>query len=76
MIATWYWVSIPSLYSKTCTHIGYSNCEPRDTELLVITVHVDLVPLLHFYQASLQWIVDTTIDFDPHPFHTVVLKNE
>ena len=65
-------MSIPRVNQQRTSNLRYSNAKPRYTEPVHGVVHIELKIFFHTDETSLNWIVDTSIDFNPYPLYCMI----
>ena len=58
-------MAIPGLNEETYSNHGNLNAEPWDTKFVETITHVNLTPILHFYQHLFDGIIYTIVDLYP-----------
>ena len=66
-------VVVPWTNMQPYSNFTEYSCHQRHTILGHWTVKIDDHMLLHPYKGSLEWVIDTGINFDPVPFRNMVL---
>jgi len=67
---------IPSLYSEGGPDMGHTKHELWHTELVCLSVYVEVAFLLHLHQASFDRVVYPAVYLRPEPLHSMVLEKK